>query len=201
MLFLDAFEDAISTSRRRAINGLTIFITGLPASGKSTLAAALARRFTSLGAARITVLDGDAVRQQFTPALGYSKADRERHVGRVADLAAEVTAAGGIAICSLIAPYQSGRDEARARIAAVGRFVLVYLSTPLHACEARDPKGLYAKARAGTVTGFTGVSDPYEPPPQPDLMINTDGATPDASADAVIAFLRSAGWQFPRASV
>ena len=175
-------------------------MAGLPASGKSTLATSLARRLPELGARHVTVLDGDLVRQQFTPSLGYSRAERERHIRRVCEFAREVTAAGGVAICSLIAPYESGREQARAMIEPVGGFVLVYLSTPLEVCEARDPKGLYAKSRAGVITNFTGVSDPYEPPAHPDIEIDTGGLTPEETAERVMGFLRQAGWLCARAS-
>jgi sulfate adenylyltransferase len=173
--------------------GFTIWVTGLPASGKSTLASALRDRLERLIERPVTILDGDIVRQSLSVALGYSRADRDTLVRKVAERAAEVTKAGGIALCAVIAPYDITRREARAVVEAEGPFVLVYVSTPLEACEARDPKGLYAKARAGIIGQFTGVSDPYEPPLDAALEIDTTRTAPHEAVDLVLVHLRAMG--------
>lgn len=186
-------------------SGFVVFFTGLPASGKSTLARALYERLSSVDPAEagrhdsrppgrpVTLLDGDVVRQQFSADLGFTKADRDTQIRRVSAAAADVAKSGGIALCSVIAPYDAARREARALIRRAGDFVLVFLSAPLEACEARDPKGLYRKARAGEISHFTGVSDPYEPPTDAEIAIDTTMATPEQAADRVMAYLRSAG--------
>ncbi len=173
-------------------SGFTVFFTGLPASGKSTLAAAVQRRLEGLTGRTVTLFDGDAVRQTVSAGLGYSREDRLAHLQRVGRLSAEITRRGGIALCAMIAPYDAARRDARALIQPLGGFVLVYLSTPLATCEARDPKGLYAKARAGRIEHFTGVSDPYEPPVDAEVEIDTSTGSPEDAAARVVAYLREA---------
>ena len=158
--------------------GLVIFFTGLSGAGKSTIAQALAERLRESDPRPVTLLDGDEVRTMLSAGLGFSREDRELNVRRVAWVAALIARHGGVAICALIAPYESARAEARVRVEAQGaRFVLVHLSTPLETCEARDPKGLYAKVRAGKIASFTGIDDPYETPLDPDLTIDTSSVT------------------------
>lgn len=150
------------------MRGLTIFFTGLPSSGKSTIAMALAEEFGC-----VTVLDGDEVRKVLSSGLGFSKADRDTNIRRIGWVAAEVTKHGGVAICCPIAPYESVREEVRKMVSQYGDFLLVYVSTPLEVCEKRDVKGLYIKARSGALKEFTGVSDPYEIPDRPNVILDT----------------------------
>jgi sulfate adenylyltransferase len=185
-------------SRRPAC---TIFFTGLPASGKSTLANALMERLLAEDPGPVTLLDGDVVRKRFSPELGYSRNDREINLRRVGLAAADVVRSGGMTICALIAPYDDVRKDIRRTLEPLGPFVLVYLSTPLAVCEERDPKGLYAKARAGAIEGFTGVSDPYEPPSDADVVIDTTALTPAASVDRILVYLKSAGIVGPASRV
>lgn len=158
----------------RAQLGLTIFFTGLPSSGKSTLANALLHRLMELTDRTVSLLDGDLFRQLFSTRLGYSKADRDENVKRVGYIATEITKHRGIAICALIAPYADARLAVREMVSQHGHFVEIYNATPLAACEARDPKGLYRKARSQQIQHFTGVDDPYEPPLSPEITLNTD---------------------------
>jgi sulfate adenylyltransferase len=163
----------LATQLQSARRGLTIFITGLPASGKSTLAGALREYLCGRGLDDVVVLDGDVIRNHASPRIGFSKSDRDRHVLSVGTLAVEATAAGGIAICALVAPYDSIRKRVRRQVASSGSFILVYLNTPLDVCEQRDPKGLYKQARAGLLPLMTGVDDPYEEPRDADVTIDT----------------------------
>jgi len=178
----------------RIKQGFTVFFTGLPSSGKSTLARALMIRLLELGPRPVTVLDGDEVRLVLSSGLGFSKEDRDLNIKRIAFVATEVTKNGGAVICCPIAPYDGARKDARKAIGAEGGFVLVHLSTPVAVCEARDPKGLYAKARAGEVQHFTGVSDPYEAPTDAELVIDTSTVTPAAAVDSILAYLAKQGF-------
>lgn len=172
--------------------GLIVFFTGLPGAGKSTLACALHDRLVGLGRT-VTRLDGDEVRALLSSELGYSRAHRDLNVRRIGYVAAEIARHGGTAVCAQIAPYAAARAEVRQRGAAAGDFLLVHVSTPLEVCERRDPKGHYAKARAGLLPAFTGVSDPYEPPQDADIRIDTQDCTPQEAADAIVAHLRRDG--------
>ena len=172
--------------------GLIIFFTGLPGAGKSTLAQALSVRLAELGRT-VTLLDGDQVRRLLSSELGYSREHRDLNVLRIGCVAAEVARHGGITICAQIAPYAAARAEVRRRESAAGRFLFVHVSTPLEVCERRDPKGQYAKARAGLLPAFTGVSDPYEPPQDAELSIDTQDCTPLAPAETIIERLRREG--------
>lgn len=173
--------------------GFTVFFTGLSGAGKSTLANALAARLGDSGRV-VSLLDGDLVRRHLSSELGFSKQHRDLNVRRIGWVAAEVTKHGGVAICAPIAPYDSVREEVRAMVEEVGGFLLVYLSTPLEVCEARDRKGLYAKARAGVVKEFTGVSDPYEVPRAPELCIDTSAVGPEDALGAIVSLLRRRGY-------
>ena len=170
--------------------GLVLFLTGLPGAGKSTLAQALAALLERAGRP-VTLLDGDEVRRLLSSELGFSRAHRDLNVLRIGYVATEVARHGGIAICAQIAPYAAARAEVRKRVRAAGRFFLVYVSTPLEVCEKRDPKHYYARARAGLLPGFTGVSDPYEPPSDADLVIDTQQCAPQECAQAIVARLRN----------
>jgi len=172
--------------------GLIVFFTGLPGAGKSTLARALHHRLTELGRT-VTLLDGDEVRALVSSGLGYSRAHRDLNVLRIGYVAAEIARHGGISICAQIAPYAAARAEVRRRGSAVGDFLLVHVATPIEVCERRDPKGHYAKARAGLLPAFTGVSDPYEPPQDADLSIDTQNCTPQDAVQTIVARLRRDG--------
>jgi bifunctional enzyme CysN/CysC len=171
------------------VTGLTVWITGLSASGKTTLADEVAAQLRTCGVDAF-VLDGDALRTGLNADLGFSRADRRENVRRVGEVALLLAAAGHVVLVPLISPYRDDRDRVRARHTGASlRLVEVYLDVPLAVCEARDPKGLYAKARAGELMHFTGVDDPYEPPLRPDLTIEPGGAVADDAA-RVIEFLR-----------
>ncbi len=165
--------------------GFTVFLTGLPSSGKSTLANALSLKLREKVDRQITLLDGDIIRTHLSQGLGFSQEDRETNITRVGYVAQEITRHGGIVICALVAPYACVRKKVREMITAVGGFIEVYVATPLAVCETRDRKGLYKKARAGLVKQFTGVSDPYEAPEQAEVSINTA----DLSPEVVVATL------------
>ncbi len=153
--------------------GLTLFFTGLSGAGKSTLAQALHTQLRCLGKRHISLIDGDIVRRILATELGFSKEDRNLNIQRIGYVASEVTKAGGIAICAAIAPYREARENNRCLISSYGNYVEIYVATPLSTCEQRDPKGLYAKVKKGQITAFTGVSDPYEPPYNPEITIDT----------------------------
>jgi sulfate adenylyltransferase len=155
------------------VSGAVVFFTGLSGSGKSTIARALVEELDRDGAGLVTLLDGDEMRRRLWPELGFDVASREANIERLAWIAALIARHGGIAVAAPIAPFASGRATARALIEPHGAFVLVYASTPLAVAEARDAKGLYARARAGELDDFTGISSPYEPPDDADLVIDT----------------------------
>ena len=178
----------------RAERGLAIFFTGLSGSGKSTVARGLAEALTERGDRTVSLLDGDHVRQLLSAGLSFSRADRDLNIARIGYVAAEVARHGGIAICAPIAPYAQARAAARQMVSEVGDFLLVYVSTPVDVCAARDRKGLYAKARAGLISGFTGVTDPYEEPRDADLVLDTSAMTRPEAVDAVLKLLITGGW-------
>src|ERR687885_1113159 len=152
--------------------GVTVFLTGLSGAGKSTVADALVAELEADGVP-VTLLDGDVVRTHLSSELTFSREHRDLNIRRIGFVAGEVVKHGGTVVVAAIAPYEQAREEARTLVEKHGRFVLVHLSTPLEVCEQRDVKGLYAKARAGEIPGFTGVSDPYEPPARADVVIDT----------------------------
>ena len=173
-----AGNDAVAHDRGQTVDtqlaGTVVFLTGLSGSGKSTVARALAERLQQEESVPVTLLDGDDVRRILSPGLGFSREERDGNVRRIGWVAALVAATGGIAICAPIAPFDGARRQVRAMAEDAGRFVLVHISTPLAVCEARDRKGLYAKARRGEVKEFTGIDSPYEFPVDADLHLNTD---------------------------
>jgi sulfate adenylyltransferase len=152
--------------------GITVFLTGLSGAGKSTVADALVAQLEAEGR-QVTVLDGDVVRTHLSSELSFSREHRDLNIRRIGWVAGEVVRHGGTVVVAAIAPYETAREDARALVEKHGRFVLVHLSTSLEVCEQRDVKGLYAKARAGEIPGFTGVSDPYEPPSRAELTVDT----------------------------
>jgi sulfate adenylyltransferase len=152
--------------------GVTVFLTGLSGAGKSTIADALVAGLEGEGRP-VTVLDGDVVRTHLSSELSFSREHRDLNIRRIGWVAGEVVKHGGTVVVAAIAPYEAAREEARKLVEEHGRFVLVHLSTPLEVCEQRDVKGLYARARAGELPAFTGVSDPYEVPERPEVVIDT----------------------------
>jgi sulfate adenylyltransferase len=178
----------------RARQGFTVFFTGLSGSGKSTVANVLLVKLLELGGRPVTLLDGDVVRKHLSSELGFSKEHRDINIRRIGFVASEITKNGGIAICAPIAPYDATRKDVRAMVEPGGGFLLVHVSTSLEVCEARDRKGLYAKARAGTLPEFTGISDPYEVPGDADVAIDTTQLTPEEAAQQIILHLESEGY-------
>jgi bifunctional enzyme CysN/CysC len=175
------------------VHGATVWLTGLPGSGKSTIAAALTTTLTRRGVLSYA-LDGDNLRHGLNGDLGFSAADRAENVRRVAEVARLCADAGLVVSVPVISPYRAGRDHARAIHEASGLvFLEVFVDTPLAVCETRDPKGLYRRARAGELTGLTGVDDPYEPPPAPDLVLRTADTTPADAAGTVLDALAARG--------
>jgi adenylyl-sulfate kinase len=152
--------------------GVTVFLTGLSGAGKSTIADALVASLEAEGRP-VTVLDGDVVRTHLSSELTFSREHRDLNIRRIGFVAGEVVKHGGTVVVAAIAPYEQAREEARALVEKHGRFLLVHVSTPLEVAEQRDVKGLYAKARAGQIPHFTGVSDPYEPPLRAEVVIDT----------------------------
>ena len=190
-----SFPEVIHELRRRyptlQNQGLTVFFTGLSGAGKSTLANALMYKLMEMEDRPITLLDGDVVRQHLSSELGFSKEDRDIHVKRIGYVASEITKHGGVAICAPIAPYSNTRRIVRNMIDQVGSFVEIHVSTPLSVCEERDVKGLYKRARAGKILEFTGISDPYEEPVNPEIIIDTSKASVEESSEIILDNLRS----------
>ena len=174
--------------------GFTVFFTGLSGSGKSTIANVLLVKFLEMGGRPVTLLDGDLVRKHLSSELGFSKEHRDINIRRIGYVASEITKNGGIAICAPIAPYDAVRKDVRSMVQPLGGFVLVHVATPLEVCEQRDRKGLYAKARAGIIKGFTGISDPYEEPDDADLAIDTTRLTAEETAQQIVLHLEKEGY-------
>jgi adenylylsulfate kinase len=176
-----------------AATGATVWLTGLPSAGKTTLAFALAERLRDEGH-RVEVLDGDELRRHLTKGLGFSRADRDLNVSRVGFVARLLARNGVVALVPVIAPYADMRAAVRAEHEAGGAaYVEVHVATPVEVCAERDVKGLYARQRAGEVTGLTGVDDPYEIPVSPDVRIDTSGRTLEDSVDYLHGALREKG--------
>jgi sulfate adenylyltransferase len=175
--------------------GLVLFFTGLSGSGKSTLARALVDLLLEQGERTVTSLDGDVVRRNLSAGLSFSKADRETNIRRIGWVAAEISRHGGVAVVSPIAPFDETRQRVRAMVdEAGGAFFLVHVATPLEECERRDRKGLYAKARAGEIPEFTGISSPYEEPQDADVRVDTTGRTIEDALHDVLVGLRDGGY-------
>ena len=178
----------------RKEQGITLFFTGLSGSGKSTLAKIIYAKFIEEGKRPVTLLDGDVVRHNLSSELGFSRKDRNINVMRIGYVASEITKNRGIAICAPIAPYTAMRRDVRANIEQYGAFIEIYVATPLDVCEQRDRKGLYAKARKGIIPEFTGISDPYEEPENPEIKINTADMTPIQAAQDIYLYLVREGY-------
>jgi sulfate adenylyltransferase len=192
--FPEVADELRRTHPPRKQQGFTVFFTGLSGSGKSTIASALLVKFMETGGRPVTLLDGDIVRKNLSSELNFSKEHRDINIRRIGFVGAEITRNGGIAICAPIAPYDSVRKEVRSAIEPGGGFVLVHVATPIEVCEERDRKGLYAKARAGILKEFTGISDPYEAPTDADLVLDTTKLSPEESAQEILLFLEREGY-------
>ncbi|MHB0973743.1 MAG: adenylyl-sulfate kinase [Thiobacillus sp.] len=193
-----SFPEVIAELHRqsppRERQGFTVFFTGLSGAGKSTLARSLAARLMEMGGRCVTLLDGDIVRRHLSSELGFTKAHRDINVRRIGFVASEITKNRGIAICAPIAPYRETRRDVRRMIEAVGGFVEIHVATPIETCESRDRKGLYAKARAGLIPEFTGVSDPYEVPERPELAIDTTSLGIEEAVQQILLKLEHEGY-------
>ena len=193
-----SFPDVVAELRRthppRHKQGFTVFFTGLSGSGKSTIANALMVKLMETGGRPVSLLDGDIVRKNLSSELGFSKEHRDLNIRRIGYVASEITKNGGIAICAPIAPYTATRRAVREMISSVGGFIEVHVSTSLEVCESRDRKGLYALARAGKIKEFTGISDPYEVPENPEMTIDTVEISPDLAAHRVLVKLEAMGF-------
>jgi sulfate adenylyltransferase len=196
-----SFPEVLQELRRsrppRSRQGFTVFFTGLPSSGKSTLANVLLVKLLQIGGRPVTLLDGDIVRKHLSSELGFSREHRNLNIARIGFVASEITKNNGIALCAPIAPYDAVRKQVRAMIEPHGGFLLVHVSTPIAVCEQRDRKGLYAKARAGIVKEFTGVSDPYEEPQDAGLAIDTSERSPEECVQAILLHLEKEGYIGP----
>jgi len=193
-------EVAAELQRRhppRHRQGFTVFFTGLSGSGKSTVANALLVKLLERGGRPVTLLDGDIVRKNLSSELGFSKEHRDLNIRRIGFVANEITKNRGIAICAPIAPYQNIRREVRELVEQSGGFVEVHVAAPLEVCEQRDRKGLYAKARAGLIKGFTGIDDPYEVPEKAEIVIDTSKMSAEDAAQEILLFLENQGYIEP----
>lgn len=193
-----SYPEIIAELRRahlpRNRQGVTVFFTGLSGSGKSTLAKALLAKLMEIGERTVSLLDGDVVRKHLSSELGFSREHRNVNILRIGFVASEITKHGGIAICAPIAPYAATRRQVREMVTAQGGFIEIYVSTPLEVCEERDRKGLYAKARAGVLKEFTGISDPYEIPDDAEIVIDTRKYSPLQATQVILDKLTAAGY-------
>jgi sulfate adenylyltransferase len=192
--FPEVIAELRATHPPRSRQGFTIFFTGLSGAGKSTLANALMVKLMELGGRHVTLLDGDVVRKHLSSELGFSKEHRNLNIIRIGFVASEITKNGGIAVCAPIAPYAAARQAVREMIQAYGGFIEIHVATPLETCETRDRKGLYAKARAGIIKGFTGIDDPYEEPKHAEMRIDTTDLSADLAAHRILVKLESLGY-------
>ena len=188
---IDALRDVYPARNKQ---GVTLFFTGLSGAGKSTLAKIVYAKLIEQGGRPVTLLDGDIVRMNLSSELGFSKAHRNINVTRIGYVASEITKNGGIAICAPIAPYTATRRHVRSLIEEVGVFIEIHVATPLETCEARDRKGLYAKARKGIIPEFTGISDPYEVPECPEIRIDTSELSAVEAAQEIYLYLLKEGF-------
>jgi adenylylsulfate kinase len=179
---------AAASSTRPPRQGVTVWFTGLPSAGKTTIANLVGERLAE-GGRPVEVLDGDVVRAHLSRGLGFSKADRDENIRRIGFVAGLLTGHGVTVLVAAISPYRAVRDEVRTTIERVGGFLEVHVAADLATCRARDVKGLYARQARGELRGLTGVDDPYEPPLAPELVLDTTAELPEASADRVLALL------------
>jgi len=172
--------------------GMCIWFTGLSGAGKSTTAEILTEMLLEHGR-QVTVLDGDVVRTHLSKGLGFSKEDRDTNIRRIGFVAAEISRHGGAVICAAISPYRAIRNEVRSMVGSEN-FVEIFVDTPIEVCEERDAKGLYAKARRGEIKGFTGIDDPYEPPLEPEITLDTVAQSPEENASLILTYLIEQGF-------
>ncbi len=172
--------------------GFTIWLTGLSGAGKSTISALLEQELRARGRL-VEVLDGDVVRTHLSKGLGFSREDRDTNILRIGFVASEIVRHHGAVICAAVSPYRAARNECRHRV-GTDRFIEVFVDTPIEVCEERDIKGLYMQARRGDIKGFTGVDDPYERPPDPELILTTVDTSPDACAAQIMSYLKQRGF-------
>lgn len=189
-----SYPTVLEEWRKTLRQGFTLFFTGLSGAGKSTLAQVLYARLKEQEARPVTLLDGDVVRKNISSELGFSREHRDINVLRQGYVASLITRHGGIAICAPIAPYANTRAQVRAMVEEDGDFIEIYVATPLSTCETRDRKGLYARARAGLIKQFTGVSDPYEAPVNPEILVDTSLQSANQVADKILAYLTAHGY-------
>ncbi len=193
-----SYPEVINELRRafppNSKQGFTLFLTGLSGAGKSTIAKVLQVKFMEMRDRPVSLLDGDIVRKNLSSELNFSKEHRDLNITRIGFVASEITKNGGIAICAPIAPYEEPRRANRELISQYGGYIEVYVSTPIEICEQRDRKGLYARAHAGIIKGLTGVDDPYVPPANPEIIIDTTEASPAEAAQEVLLYLEEYGY-------
>jgi len=192
--YTEVVEELRRTYPPKKRQGFVVFMTGLSGSGKSTVANALMVKLMELGGRKVTLLDGDMVRKNLSSELGFSKEHRDLNILRIGFVATEIAKAGGIAICCPIAPYAATRRKVREDVSMWGGFIETFISTSVETCEARDRKGLYAKARAGIIKEFTGISDPYEAPENPEVTIDTKDCSPDEASQMILLKLEQMGY-------
>jgi sulfate adenylyltransferase len=185
----------------RKKQGVTIFFSGLSGSGKSTIARMFLAKMLEKRERPVTLLDGDVVRKHLSKGLGFTTDDRQLNVTRIGFVASEITKNGGVAICAPIAPYPESRAANRALISQYGGYVEVYVATSVEICAQRDRKGLYAKAKAGLIKNMTGVQDPYIPPVNPEITIDTEIMNPIEASESIIRYLEEHGYLLPEARV
>lgn len=192
--YTEVVNELRKTYPPRHRQGFTVFFTGLSGSGKSTIANALMVKLMEMGGRSVTLLDGDIVRKNLSSELGFSREHRDLNIQRIGFVASQITKNGGAAICAPIAPYANTRKLVREEVQKTGGFIEVHVSTPIETCEERDRKGLYAKARAGILKEFTGISDPYEAPENPEMVIDTREYTPDEASQQILLKLEQMGF-------
>jgi len=192
--YKEVAEELQRSRPKKTERGLTVFFTGLSGSGKSTLANGLLVKLLENGNRPVTLLDGDIVRTHLSSELGFSKEHRSLNVTRIGYVASEITKNKGIAICAPIAPYQKDRRSNRKLISKLGGYIEVYVSTSLEKCEERDAKGLYKLAREGIVKEFTGISDPYEVPVNPEIVIDSSGTPPEKLVEQIYNKIKELGY-------
>ena len=172
--------------------GFTVWFTGLSGAGKSTISERVAAELVARGR-KVDVLDGDVVRTHLSRGLGFSREDRDLNIRRIGFVAAEIVRHGGVVICAAVSPYRATRNDVRSMVGSE-RFIEVFVDTPIAVCEQRDVKGMYAKARRGEITGFTGIDDPYEAPLDPELTLNTETHEPEDNAHLILDYLVQHGF-------
>ena len=182
----------LSAYKPKHMQGFCVWLTGLPCSGKSTIAKVLKVMLEARGR-KVTLLDGDVIRTHLSEGLGFSKEDRIKNILRVGFVAGEIVKHDGVVICALVSPYRMAREEVRSMMEE-GKFIEVYVNAPIEVCEARDEKGFYKKAKEGLIKGFTGVDDPYEPPERSEIELRTDKLSPEESAKIILEYLESQGF-------